>query len=245
MINTQKNNEIKKFSNSIREGYSKRSYKYLCRTIPWNSTTEDERYLIQIGVRVHMDDDDFNGHVDNTSFGEDLGESLSAGEFNHIIAKLKEIKNKEVLSDLSYNSLLKIIKELPDNFIPKYILLPLNTKYDEQLHMESNERILKYDSDGLNINIHGFKIKVIWSTDARPFDEIYLLGEGAIEFLYKDNLDMNKQAGFLDYNYEFDHEPSPVSIKYKQLENGKIDIYARVVCLAIIKSQKTRRYTLK
>ena len=245
MMNTQKNNEIKKFSNSIREGYSKRTYKYLCRTIPWKSTIQDEKDLIQIGIRVHMDEDDLNGQVDNTSFGEDLGESLAAGEFNHITSKLKKIKDKEVLEDLSYNSLLKLIKELPDNFMPKYILLPLNTKYDEQLHMEGNKRILKYDSDGLSLNIHGFKIKVIWSTNARPFDEIYLLAEGAIDLLYKDNLNMNKQTGFLDYNYEFDHESSPVSIKYIQLENGKIDIYARVVCLALIKSQKARRYTIK
>lgn len=236
---------MEKFVGFIRKGYAKDSpIQLFCeqRKRDYNPEIDLNRQFIEVPIRIHIEEEDFMGSVDNQFLGEELGESLVMGEFNYLIHRFNEIKTKEEIT-LDYSTFLVKFKKLPIGFNPRYLLVPI--KYYSELHnLEQGEVKFEYDEEGQSLRVRGFKVRIIWSSNIRPFDRIYLIGRDAITWISKQKKDMKPMQGISRYNKEFDAPTDKVSVIYRETKDQKFDFIARVVAYAEIDEKKVKRFKI-
>lgn len=245
MIDEKIKAEIKKFAESIKKGYEYRNYaKEICDIKEFDSKIDKRKNFIQIPIRITMELEDFDGTVDNEPLGRDLGEEFATGEFNQIIEKLKNL-NIESAIKLNTETLTSLLKKLPLEFQPTFILIPIDSELYHHMYELVDVGIAKYESDGLFINIMDYQIKVIWSSKMRPFKDVYLIGKNGVRWIYKNNRDMKKIQNLSGYKDDFDRETSKINFVYNQFEMYKLDFIFRVVGLAEIDEKKVRKYAIE
>ena len=88
------------------------------------------------------------------------------------------MKNKQILGKLTYPNFQKAINNLPLEFEPTHILIPI--KYYQDIHLIDENDFICYENSTLKLNINDKKIEVMWSNNYMDFKEIYLIGKNAL-----------------------------------------------------------------
>ncbi len=236
-----KEEKIRKFGSSIHEGYeeyAKNRCPLLDKFTKLQKTRKRERRFKEVLLRIKMEKEDFEPGIDNSILGRQLGENLRLGEFKEMIRTLKRNVKKESEEIHCVDDFKEIIMR-SSNIRPTYALIPINNKVWHLVHKLVDEGLARYEGTGeLVINLYG-RIRVIWSNKYVPFDEIYLIGEDAMQTEYKLMYNKEKMTGYKEF---FDKENSRVSMSYKNLEGGAKEFLIKSTILIVLEKKRIKRF---
>ena len=236
--------EIKDFAENIKYGYNKTNYaQLLCNIRFFDQKLDGHKEFIQVPIRIIMDYNDFDGGVDNSPLGFDLGGEIANGEFNYLIEKLGKSLKSDNLKSFDKESIPKILKDAVVNFEPSYFLIPIDDFY-QNVHHLVDIGMAKYENSDLIIHFKGFKIKIIWSSLRRPFDDIYLIGKDSISWIRKKINEMKKIPNTENYTKELNSKDDIVNILFGKTPEHKLDFICKTVSLAEINDKKIKKYTI-
>ncbi len=234
------------FVSSIRRGYHARSFiKEIVNSRKYDPTIDFNKYFVQVTDGILMDKSDFRGDVDNTFLGAQIGENIAFGEINYLTDQLKkEIDSKIVDKNLlDYETLVNELKSLPEGFNPKNLLIPID-HYIEFYNVFTTKAKIEYDKSETAISVENIKLKIFWSNRYMDFKEIYLLGEGAVEWIFKQSNQMKEViSDKVRYNY-YDKSVDDIDIFYGLHPEYKIHFGVRTVACANINKGKVRIYKI-
>ena len=172
--------EERKFIISIRNGYHNRSFiRKIVKPRFFNSQLDFDKEFVQITDGILMERSDFKGDVDNTLLGNQIGENIAFGEINYLTTKLKDSVSSKFKNVLNYDILLQELDELPDDFIPKTLLVPIDHYLDFYKAFERDAKF-EYQKEEDILTIGKYKLNIFWSNRYMDFKEIYLLSEDSV-----------------------------------------------------------------
>lgn len=236
------NVEISIFVKSIKESYHQRSrLKRICEQILYDTSKHKKNKFVQIVDRIHMFDDDFSGKVDNTYLGSQIADSIDYGKINYILGKIKQECDKKILGKLTYPNFQKAINNLPLEFEPTHILIPI--KYYQDIHLIDENDFICYENSTLKLNINDKKIEVMWSNNYMDFKEIYLIGKNALTWISKKNSEMKKIEAYKNYT-NLDMDIDTISTIYGRYKEDKLDFVTRVIGAIKLNKKKIKRYSI-
>lgn len=242
-MNEELKQRIRLFAEDIRNGHKKRTYiKNLCKII-FSSIKDNSKDFIQIALRIKMEESDFAPNVVNTMLGEDIGESVALGEFNYIVKQLELLKEKRTIKEVNADMLLDLLYESQISFRPKFMLIPIESEYYHKAHDLINQGRARYENGEFVIDIGISKVAVIWSSNPRPFNDIFVLGEDCILLKYKEPKYMKQIPDEENHKRDLDERNSPLSIIYRE-EGGEIDFIFRTVIEAKVNQQWVHKYKI-
>lgn len=224
--------KIQTFAMQIIQGYKKHTIlPFISNLTKYTDSLNNEKF-IQIGERILLPTEFFlkEGNFENSILAADFARSLAFGEVNYILDFLtQEAKDNRIqvfeMTKFSYDNLISNILRLEEP--PTDIFIPIDHIYWNTVHDWIYQGRAKYE-DGFYIILNGIKMRVHWSSKAKPFNNVFLINRKGIDIIQKNYEDMKllRDVEIL-YSYK-DNEPVRVDFgKSEKLD--QFDFFFRSV----------------
>jgi len=178
---------VLEFKHNIRSEYSRYS---VVQRILHARRSRDDRDLafVQIGSRFHIpasilvSPQGFELDVAPNVVG--IGQSIAIGEENYLVRSLRSfISNKEEVEDLSFETVVGSLN-MHNLSRPRSALIPLS--FYSALHLGKFEKMsVDYDQYDPYLVLGKKRVRVYWSNNYVPFDEIFFIGNEIGEWVVK------------------------------------------------------------
>lgn len=234
---TEVNREkVERFSNEIIKSYTIHSKLNSISIVKPYSSIYSKSNFVQIAERTLLPKKFFynDDKYENSVLSSDFGMFIASGEELYFLSNLTDLSRDGKIPRLkakgfTTDDLIEVINKVDS---PTDIFIPIKTPFWDLLHTEFlHKGLMDFEGVDSYIRINGRKIRLHWSTKARPFDDVIVINKNGIEVVQKQYEDMNAPKWLGSVIYTFGVE-SPIRLDFAESKNPNyFDFYYRTIML--------------